>query len=444
MSGSSTRVFLQIVYMVLDVAQTAPAFFQTMMRSVKRSLFCTALLSLFLATSADAQTGTITELFGFPCGSLTQPCPDGQMPDSLLQACDGNFYGTSAANINNNRLSRGGTIFKITSSGQFTLLYSINPDSNGNYPNGDVPAHLVEGSDGFLYGVNAFGGPFVQGYGSIFKISKTGTGFQVLHFFCTVGNGTCSDGGYPDSLILGSDGNLYGTTQGGGTFQGSSCATSGCGTVFRITPTGTLTTLHVFTGGSDGSVPLGVMEASDGNFYGTTFSGGNVGNVGGVFRITPGGVFTSLHGFPSPGTARSGLTQASNGLLYGVEGPFTSATATVYSISLSGTFQQVTQLTEASTRYVVGRFLQATDGNLWTTSSVGGTSGFGTVFAISPMGTLVDSISFSGTNGAQPSNGVIQGTDGKLYGTTATRGTDSNGHTAFGVIFSANAGLPPR
>jgi len=411
---------------------------------MKRALSWALSLCLFFAGSAHAQSGTITELFGFACGALAQPCPDGQMPDSLLQASDGNFYGAAAASINNNRLSRGGTIFKITPAAKFTLLFSINPDANGNYPDGDVPGHLVEGPDGFLYGINGFGGPFVKGYGSIFKISKSGTGFQVLHFFCTVGNGTCSDGGYPDSLIWGSDGNFYGTTQGGGTFQGFLCSTSGCGTVFSMTPTGTLTTLHVFTGGGDGSVPIGVMQATDGNLYGATLSGGTLGNTGGVFRVTPGGVFTALHSFPSPGLPRSGLTQASNGLLYGVAGPFTSATATVYSISLSGTFRQVTQLQEASTRYVIGNFLQATDGNLWTTSSVGGASGFGTIFALSPSGAVLDTISFSGTNGAQPSHGVIQGADGKLYGTTSTRGTDSQGHAAFGTIFSANVGLPPR
>jgi uncharacterized repeat protein (TIGR03803 family) len=411
---------------------------------MKRAAISTFLVCLFFAASVHAQSGTITELFGFPCGSGGQPCPDGQMPDSLLLGSDGAFYGSAASNINNNRVSRGGTIFKITSAGQFTLLYSINPDVNGNYPNGDVPGHLVEGSDGFLYGVNAFGGPFVQGYGSVFKVSRTGTGFEVLHFFCTVGNGTCSDGGYPDGLTLGTDGNLYGTTQGGGTFQGSACATSGCGTVFKITPAGTLTTLHVFAGGSDGSVPIGLTEATDGNFYGTTLSGGPVGDVGGVFRITSGGAFTSLYSFPSPGFPRTGLTQASNGLLYGVAGTFTSTTATVYSISLSGTYRQVTRLTEASAKYAMGNFIQATDGNLWTTSSVGGTSNFGTVFGLTPSGTLVDTISFSGTNGGQPSYGVVQGADGKLYGTTSAHGTDSQGHPAFGVIFSANAGLPPR
>lgn len=412
---------------------------------MKRTLFLALFLGLSLATAAHAQSsGTITELFGFPCGSASQPCPDGQMPDALLQATDANFYGTAAANISNNRVSQGGTIFKITPTGQSTLLFSITPDGNGNYPNGDVPGHLVEGSDGFLYGVNAFGGPFAQGFGTLFKISKTGTGFQVLHFFCTVGNGTCADGAYPDGLILGSDGNLYGTTQGGGTFQGSACATSGCGTVFRITPSGTLTTLHVFSGTSDGSVPLSVTQATDGNFYGTTFFGGTPNNNGVVFRVTPGGTFTVLHSFTSPIHSVTGLTQVSNGLLYGVSGATGSTSITVYSISLSGTFQQVSQLTEASGRYVIGRFLQASDGNLWTTSSVGDTSGFGTIFAITPNGAPVNTISFSGTNGATPTQGVIQGKDGKLYGTTSARGTDSQGHTAFGVIFSANAGLPPR
>ena len=158
----------------------------------------------------------------------------------------------------------------------------------------------------------------------------------------------------------------------------------------------------------------------------------------------PAQTFTVLHSFTSPIHSVTGLTQVSNGLLYGVSGATGSTSVTVYSISLSGTFQQVSQLTEASSRYVIGRFLQASDGNLWTTSSVGGTSGFGTIFAITPSGAPVNTISFSGTNGATPTQGVIQGTDGKLYGTTSARGTDSQGHTAFGVIFSANAGLPPR
>lgn len=398
------------------------------------------ILSVFLmvtvsATRALAVTG-ITELFGFPCNAQSLQCSQGRDPVVLFQSSDGNFYGVAAVSQNISRVSRGGTIFKITAGGQFTLLFTFTPDNNGNFPQGDVPNKLVEGLDGFLYGSTAFGGSRSPGVvdedGVVFRISKTGTGYTVLHNFCFAAN--CADGANPTSFVLGQDGNFYGTAQAGGSFQGATCQTLGCGVVFRIAPDGTYAVLHTFAG-TDGALPLDLAQASDGNFYGTTFSG-----TSNVFRVTAGGQLTVLHTFTAPEHPASGVTQASNGLFYGISSKGT-AVASVYDVSLSGVFQQVTQINEPSTRFVIGKFVQASDGNLWATSSVGGT-GFGTVFAMAPSGVIVRTFSFSGSNGSSPSEGVVEGSDGNLYGTTASGGKDSQGKSAFGTIFVLNAALP--
>jgi hypothetical protein len=125
---------------------------------------------------------------------------------------------------------------------------------------------LVEGSDGFLYGLNGYGGPNPSSAGTLFKISKTGTGFQVLQVFCT----TCTTGAFPVNLTAGSDGNMYGTTQAGGFISSTVCQNLGCGVVFRVTPPGTYTVLHALDGVKEANYPLGVILASDGNLYGTT------------------------------------------------------------------------------------------------------------------------------------------------------------------------------
>jgi len=138
------------------------------------------------------------------------------------------------------------------------------------------------------------------------------------------------------------------------------------------------------------------------------------------------------------------LTQASNGLLYGVSRPVGNSTVTVYSSSLAGSVQNVVSITLPSAKRVgVGPLLQASDGNLWTTSGVGGPSNFGEVLAVSETGNIVEELSFSGTNGAYPAAGVIQASNGTLYGTTTDRGVDAQGKEAFGTIFTIS-GLPAR
>ena len=157
----------------------------------------TLYLALFLATAAHAQ---ITQVFSFPCpNTLSGVCTDGYAPNVLLQASDENFYGAAQLTTFGSSSPDGGTLFKVTPAGQFTMLFTFKADANGNYVNGNNPATaLVEGNDGFLYGASYEGG--ATNHGALFRISKTGTGFTVLHNFCSAAN--CADGSNPGSLIL--------------------------------------------------------------------------------------------------------------------------------------------------------------------------------------------------------------------------------------------------
>jgi uncharacterized protein (TIGR03437 family) len=252
--------------------------------------------------------GAETVLYSF-CSQTD--CADGAAPQSaLLQASDGNFYGTTYAGGSNDA----GTIFKITPAGTLQTLYRF-CSSSTSCLDGETPyAGLVQASDGNFYGTTAVGG--VYGSGTVFKITIAGT-LRTLYSFCSqVG---CVDGSWPRAgVIQASDGNFYGTTLKGGT--------NASGTVFKVTPGGMLTTLYSFCslpGCTDDGLPMaGLIQASDGNFYGTT-SGGSTISAGTIFKITTGGVLTTLTGFCSqpncPGNqgAEAGLVQASDGNLYG-------------------------------------------------------------------------------------------------------------------------------
>ena len=233
----------------------------------------------------------------------------------LVLASDGNFYGTA----NGGGSYSEGTVFKITPSGVLTSVYSFCaqtgcPDGNG--PLGGV----VRGTDGNLYGVTQYGGSYDNG--TVFKITATGT-LTTLYSFCAQAG--CTDGSQPlAGLVQATDGNFYGTTEGGGTNY--NCE-PGCGTVFTITSSGAFTTLYDFSGPDGFSPYAGLVLGSDGNFYGVTQSGGSsswcnsygVSGCGTVFTMTPGGMLTTLHSFDLTDGAgpSSALVQVRNGALYG-------------------------------------------------------------------------------------------------------------------------------
>jgi uncharacterized repeat protein (TIGR03803 family) len=234
---------------------------------------CVMLLTLIAAAiSAHAQTFTTIARFNVI---------DRGPSNSLVQGPDGNFYGTTAeggAYCDPPNSLACGTVFKITPSGTLTTLYSfcaqITYCPDGGYP----VAGLVLGSDGNFYGTTPAGGTDNEGIcgtmrcGTIFKITPDGV-LATLYSFCSQTN--CSDGAVPMAgLIEGSDGNFYGTTNLGGVTSTSPCSPSGCGTIFKITPDGKLTTLYSFcaqTNCPDGSGPRdALVQAFNGNFYGTT------------------------------------------------------------------------------------------------------------------------------------------------------------------------------
>ena len=321
--------------------------------------------------------GTLTTLHNF-----TGRPSDGANPQAgLVQAIDGNFYGTTVSGGANDA----GTVYKITPTGTLTILHSFNTGDGAN-PRGA----LYQGRDGNLYGTTQNGG---LGGGTVFKITPSGT-LTTIYKFCT--RSGCADGFLSYGGVLqATDGNFYGLTNQGGAHSG--------GTVFKLTPSGTLTTLYSFCSQpqcADGANPFGVLlQAVDGNFYGTTGEGGQ--GVGTVFKLTPSGTLTTLHVFTggADGYApEDGVVQATDGNLYGTTNlGGANLGGTVFKVSPNGTFSTVynfcSQTNCADGRSSFAGLLQAADGNFYGTTYNGGANGYGTAFKLS-VGIVLSPVQF--------------------------------------------------
>jgi uncharacterized repeat protein (TIGR03803 family) len=415
---------------------------------------------LFWATTAVALPApTLTTLHRFDA-------TDGYQPNAaLIQGTDGNLYGMTAFGGAHGE----GTVFKITPGGKLTTLYDFCSQSNCTDGAAPYGIRLVQATNGDFYGTTSEGGASGGnvdlcggvGCGTVFKITPSGK-LTTLYSFCSQGGGNCTDGTFPNSLVQGTDGNLYGTASGGGYNGGDVChGYSGCGTVFKITPSGTLTTLHTFDYTDGANSQAALVQGTDGNFYGTTTfgvaSGGTYG-LGTVFKITPSGTLTTLYSFSCSqggcpdGTFPHELIQATDGNFYGTteQGGIVGCEGK----SGCGTVFKITPTGNLTTLYAFGHMgngngpyaglTQATDGNFYGTTYLGGGMKYGgTVFKITPSGELTAVYRFCSrggyrcTDGSNPQGALLQDTNGRLYGTTYEGG----GLQQNGTIFGLSVGL---
>ena len=387
------------------------------------------------------------------------------------------LFGTTSTGGSNNR----GVVFKITTAGAYTLLSQFT--GTGGNTRGDTPSGpLAIGADSNLYGVTEAGG--ANDIGVVFRVTQTGGAYTLLHQF----DGTV--GGSPaGGLLLAADGNFYGTTVNGGT--------AGAGLVFKMTPAAVLGTVAEFTGAqgvAKGDASRSALTVGgDGALYGTTSAGG-AGNNGALFKVTTTGTFTSLGDFTnaagwSPG---EGLSLGPDGFLYvgnaeggaagfgcivkvstaGATTPVVSFTglagtapgnepAGVLALGNDGALYGVTQFGGTADAGAAFRLTTAGDytllssfgvaqgarpndgfvadsvGNLYTTGSIGGSPGLGTIFAITPAGVRSRIASFTGTAGAAPGSdprgGLVSDAAGVFYGTTSSGGAANLG-TVFKIL----------
>ncbi|HTW60002.1 MAG TPA: choice-of-anchor tandem repeat GloVer-containing protein [Terriglobales bacterium] len=320
--------------------------------------------------------GKVTNLHSF---CATKGCPDGATPTvGLLLAPNGRLYGTTSGG----GAHGAGTVFEIVPGGEFTTLYSF--CSAANCADGVGPNRLVLGSNGNFYGTSYNGG--ANNYGTVFEITPAGE-LTTLYNFCSKFNsktGICLDGAYPAlPLILGTDGNFYGITTAGGS---NNCRPAeeayGCGMFFRVTPAGKLSAFALFTS-SNGWYPNSLLQGADGNFYGTTLYGGpsNPTNCtdgcGTAFQITPSGAINTLYNFCSEVSCTDGagpmsLMQATDGNLYGTAGGGSEEQGVIFQLTTGGSLNTVYDFCETCGGFVAyGTLLQATNGNFYGTTFEG-------------------------------------------------------------------------
>ena len=309
------------------------------------------------SNGGSANEGTIYEMSttGTNAASLSFVGKNGVHPYArLIQATNGTLYGTTSQLASGN-----GTVFAVTENEGFKTLHKFMGARPGGFPIGG----LVQASNGLFYGTTSTGGAHLKG-GTVFSITAAG-GFRTIYSFCAKAD--CTDGANPmATLIQASDGNLYGTTYNGGA-NTTSCD-GGCGTIFKITPAGTLTTVYNFcsqSGCVDGYYPeSGLVQATNGSFYGTTYYGGQFGSAGAVYSLSL-GLAPFVKTLPASATA--------------------GATVMILGDNLTGT-------TKVSFNGIAAAFTVVSDTEIQATVPIGATAGKVTV--ATPAGTLKSNAAF--------------------------------------------------
>jgi uncharacterized repeat protein (TIGR03803 family) len=377
-------------------------------RATLRATILTTSLVFVVALGAIAHADARVDLLTtFDATAMSPAAP-------LIQGADGSFYGTTSQGGPANA----GTIFRISSAGVLTVLYAFTGGEDGAYPYGG----LVQDVDGSFYGTTSQGG--AANAGTIYRLTPFGN-FGVVYAF----TGT-TDGASPYAgLLRASDGSFYGTSAGGGV--------SGAGTIFRVWTDGTFAVVYAFTGADDGGSPYaGLVQGSDGNFYGTTYAGGSSG-AGTIFQLTPTGVLTVRYSFTGGADGAypyAGVVMATDASLFGVASQgAANGQGSIFRLELNGTFAVIHSFaTDASDgAYPLGGLTQAADGSYFGTTVFGGAANVGTIFQFSPDGAYSVLYEFTGgDDGGYPYASMMPAADGAYYGTTSSAGSQGGG-TAF-------------
>jgi len=331
----------------------------------------------------------------------------------LIQGADGNFYGTTYAGGVNYL----GSIFNITSTGRFNLMHNFfGTPNDGAHPY----AAISQGQDGDFYGTTFKGG--FSNFGSIFKITSSNM-FTLMHRFM----GGFSDGARPyfAALIQGRDNFFHGTALAGGSHNN--------GVVYKMALNGEINVVYSFT---KGVYPCsGLIQDKRNIFYGTTTAGGDHG-LGAIFKITPDGTYTTLYSFSNTladgSNPYAALVQGNDGNFYGTTYAGGEADlGTIFKITPNGVLRTLYHFTstpnDGANPYAA--LIQAKDGNFYGTTYAGGKHNLGTIFMITPAGVFKQlySFTYSLTDGANPYAALVQGNDGSFYGTTFIGGINNVG-----------------
>jgi uncharacterized repeat protein (TIGR03803 family) len=374
--------------------------------------------------SASGQGTTLFNFTGAPGG--TEP-KTGVTRDSA-----GNLYGTTSFG----GAANAGVVYKVDTTGHETVLYSFTGGADGDYP----LAGVTLDSAGNLYGTTFHGG--TQGFGVVYKVDTTGQE-TVLYSF-TGG----ADGGYPEAgVILDATGNLYGTTLEGGA--------AGAGVVYELDTAGHETVLYSFTGGVDGGFPLAspIRDAA-GNLYGTTNGGGTAG-LGVVYKLNATGQETVLYSFPGGPEGAfpfAGVIRDGAGNFYGTTadggGPAgEGGHGVVFKLTAAGGYSVLYTFTGGTDGGApLGGVIRDSSGDLFGTANIGGLAGCslgcGVVYKVDTAGheTILHSFT-GGVDGANPYGGLVADSTGHLYGTTQYGGKGASALTSSGAGVLYKIGL---